>query len=49
MLLEISQESLQGKAVWIPFDTIFACAKTGTCQIYQPLLQISHIQTVPIF
>lgn len=49
MLLEVSQESLQGKALWISFDTIYVYATTGTRQTYLPLLQISHIQMVPIF
>lgn len=52
MLLEVSQESLQGllgNVLWIPFNTIYACATTGTCQIYQPLLQISHTQMDPVF
>lgn len=52
MLLEVSQESLQGlqgNILQIPFNTIYACATTGTCQIYHPLLKTLHIQMDPVF
>lgn len=43
MLLEVSQESLQGKALWIPFNTIYACATTGARQVYQsPLTDFAY-------